>query len=361
MRFPAAILLASAVASACASSKGSSALVDAGATSAKAGAPQAGSNPAALDPSLTVATVNGASVTGKELDEAIHGELSHETDSYLEHVQKIREDGLDELIAEKLVDTESKARGVTKEQLVKAEIADKAPKPSDEELKAFYEKVVKPQYDVPFDAVRPQIVEQMMRAKSGERAKAFFDELRTKYKVKVSLPVRRLDVVATGPSRGPANAKVTIVEFSDFECPYCSRATPTVEAFMKKYDGRVRLVFRQFPLPMHKLAAKAAEGALCANEQSKFWPMYDKLFGNQERLQPSDIKGYAKELGLDTAKFDTCLDSGKMHAAVEADIEAGRAVGVDGTPAFFINGRPYSGAQPLEKFEEVIDAELNGT
>jgi protein-disulfide isomerase len=311
-----------------------------------------------LDPSLTVATVNGTPVTGRELDDSIREDLSKETASFDDHVQKIREDGLDELIAEKLVEQEAKATGSTKDDLLKREIKDKTPPPTDEEMRAFYERVVKPQYDVPFDAVKEQISSQLTRQKEGDRAKAYFDTLRVKYKVHVSLPVRRVEVAAVGPSRGPADAKVTIVEFSDFECPFCGRATPTVEQLMKKYDGKVRLVFREFPLPMHKSAAKAAEAALCANEQGKFWPMYEKMFANQEKLEVSDLKGYAKDLGLDSSKFDACLDTGKMQSAVQTDVQAGRSVGVDGTPAFFINGRPYSGAQPLEKFEEVIDSEL---
>jgi protein-disulfide isomerase len=304
-------------------------------------------------------SINGAPVTGKELEDQIHDEAQKASSEYQEKLQKLREDGLDELIAERLVEMEAKSRGMSKDDLIKQEITAKAPEPTDAQIQEFYEKVVKPQYPgLALETVKPQIVGQLKREKAADRAKVFFDELRAKYKVKVTLPVRRVQVAATGPSKGPANAKVTIVEFSDFQCPFCGRATPIVEDVMKKYEGKVRLVFREYPLPMHEHAQKAAEAALCANEQGKFWPLYEKMFANQHALAISDLKGYAKDLGLDTAKFDACLDGGKEAAAVKADMEAGSAVGVDGTPAFFINGRPLSGAQPEDKFSEIIDQEL---
>jgi protein-disulfide isomerase len=348
----AAVLLAG-----CTGSKGTSKLSDVNAAPTGHSA-QVATSQAAIDPASTVATVNGQPITGKDLDESIKDDISKETDTYAERLQKLREDGLDELIVQKLVETEAKSLSMSKDDLLKKEVADKTMAPTDNEMHAFYDKYVKPQYNVPFDAVKDQIAQEMAHEKQSQRATAYFAELRTKYKVKVTLPVRRVTVAATGPSRGPSDAKVTIVEFSDFECPFCGRATPTVEEVLKKYDGKVRFVFREFPLPMHKSAKKAAEAALCANQQDKFWPMYDKMFANQEKLEPTDLKGYAKDLGLDQAKFDACLDGGKMESAVQADIEAGKALGVDGTPAFFINGRPYSGAQPLDKFVDVIDSEL---
>ena len=127
---------------------------------------------------------------------------------------------------------------------------------------------------------------------------------------------------------------------------------------MKAYPDKVRLVFRQFPLEFHKQAPKAAEAALCANDQGKFWEMHDTLFANQKELEVPKLKEYAKKVGLDTAKFDKCLDSGEKAATIKADQEAGAKVGVNGTPAFFINGIMISGAQPLDEFKSIIDSEL---
>jgi protein-disulfide isomerase len=159
--------------------------------------------------------------------------------------------------------------------------------------------------------------------------------------------------------RGEASAPITIVEFADFECPYCSRAAETVEKVRAAYPGKVKLVFRHFPLSFHPKAPKAAEAAACADEQGKFWQMHDALFEGQD-LELEAMKANAQRLGLDAAKFDACLDSGRMAALVKRDQAAGNKAGVTGTPAFFINGVMLSGAQPEEAFHKVIDEELKG-
>jgi protein-disulfide isomerase len=168
----------------------------------------------------------------------------------------------------------------------------------------------------------------------------------------------KMEVAADGPSKGPSSAPVTIVEFSDFECPYCSRAEETVSQVLKQYGDKVRLVYRDFPLPFHPNAQKAAEAAQCAGDQGKYWEMHEKLFANQKDLKPEALKGYAKELNLDPAKFEKCLDGGAKAAVVDANRKAGEKVGVTGTPAFFINGYQLTGAQPFEEFKTIIDAEL---
>lgn len=165
----------------------------------------------------------------------------------------------------------------------------------------------------------------------------------------------------TGQVKGNKDAKVTIVEFSDFECPFCSRySTETFPQIDKTYiqTGKVRYVFHNFPLPMHANAQKAAEAAECAGAQGKFWEAHDKLFANQENLTLADLKQYAASLGLKTADFNTCLDSGKFKDDVAADLSLGQSVGVSGTPAFFINGKLISGAMPFENFKQAIEAEL---
>ena len=164
--------------------------------------------------------------------------------------------------------------------------------------------------------------------------------------------------VTPGMTRGPADAPVTIVEFSDFECPYCGAAHDTVEQVMSAYAGKVRLVYRQFPLSFHPHAAKAAEASLCAADQGKFWEYHDVLFKNQKKLEPTDLKAHATEVGLDAQKFGQCLDSGDKKKAVDTDQQAGLAAGVGGTPAFFINGIFLNGAQPIDEFKKVIDGEL---
>lgn len=163
------------------------------------------------------------------------------------------------------------------------------------------------------------------------------------------------------PSKGSENAPVTIIEFSDFECPFCGRFfTQTLPQIEENYinDGKVRLVYRDFPLGFHPQAQKAAEAAECADEQGKFWEMHDKLFEDGVSGGVGSFKQYAEDLGLDTAKFNDCLDSGAMASEVQNDMQDGQSAGVSGTPTFFINGQKVVGAQPFSAFENIIDSEL---
>ena len=152
---------------------------------------------------------------------------------------------------------------------------------------------------------------------------------------------------------------MTIVEFSDFHCPFCQRVLPTLAQLATQYGAKVKLVFRDYPLDqLHPQSRQAHEAARCANEQGKFWAYHDLLFANAPKTSPEQLKASAQEAGLDLPAFDQCLSSGKYQTTVQQDIEAGTHAGVTGTPAFFINGRLLSGAQPLESFARVIEEEL---
>jgi len=166
------------------------------------------------------------------------------------------------------------------------------------------------------------------------------------------------------PSKGdPRTAPVVIVGFSEFQCPFCARVLPTLDKIQETYGDQVAIVFRHYPLPMHKESYKAAEAGQCANDQGRFWEMHDLLFQkfqNQGRgaLQVKQLKGYAAQIGLNQTTFDHCLDSGEHAATVEADTKAGKAAGVSGVPTFFVNGQSLKGAQPFHNFANVIDAAL---
>lgn len=164
------------------------------------------------------------------------------------------------------------------------------------------------------------------------------------------------------PVNGVENAPVTIIEFSDFECPFCARfVEQTLPQIKENYikAGKVKLVFRDFPLPFHQNAKKAHEAAECADEQGKYWEYHDLLFKNYQSLIVENLKKYAQEMKLDVAKFNECLDSGRMGAEVEKDLRDGANYGVSGTPTFFINGIELVGAQPYSAFAEIIEQELN--
>ena len=173
--------------------------------------------------------------------------------------------------------------------------------------------------------------------------------------------VNAKDLVDDDPVKGDKNAPVTIVEFSDFQCPFCERFyTQTLSQIENEYikTGKVKLVYRDFPLGFHQYAQKAAEAAECADEQGKFWEFHNKIFENQQQLSLDSLKQWASEIGLETNKFNNCLDSGKMTSEVQKDLKDGSAAGISGTPGFIINGQLVSGAQPFSAFKQVIDAEL---
>jgi protein-disulfide isomerase len=171
-------------------------------------------------------------------------------------------------------------------------------------------------------------------------------------------PIRKVDAPADSPSFGPQFAKVTIVEWSDFQCPYCSRAAPTVDKLKETYGKDVRFVFRNFPLPMHPNARIAAQAAMAANAQGKFWDMHDQLFANQAALDRASLDRTAEKLGLDMVRFAKDIDSPLVKAQIDADMAAANAAGVHATPTLFVNGRPLLGAPQWEQFKVEIDAEI---
>ncbi|MBZ4422403.1 thioredoxin domain-containing protein [Myxococcus sp. RHSTA-1-4] len=314
-------------------------------------------------PDTVVATFgDGQKITYKQLNEKIQDRLS-ELDK---QKHQLRKRGLEGMVTEALVDAEAKKRGMTQDQYLKAEIDDKVPAPPEERIKEVFEGA-KGQLPpgATYEQMKPQIVDFLTQQPKQERAQALFAELRKNANVQITLPepprppAERKQVAATGAAKGGGeNAPITIVEFSDFQCPFCSRANASVDQVLKEYGDKVRLVFRHFPLDFHKQAPKASEAALCAGDQGKFWEMHDTLFANQQKLEVPDLKQHAADLKLDTAKFDKCLDSGEKAATVQKDLEDGKKVGVSGTPAFFINGILLSGAQPFEEFKSIIDEEL---
>jgi protein-disulfide isomerase len=295
--------------------------------------------------SAPVATWKGGSITASELDARMFDQ---------------RKQTLDQMLIRKLIDAKAKDEKISSEDLIKREVTDKVPAPTEADMKKVYDEQSKRQPLPPYEQIKPQIAQYMKQQnpQTQQAYQSFIDKLKKDYDAQVTIKPPRVEVAADGPSRGAKTAPITIVEFSDFQCPFCSRAETTVNEVMKAYDGKVKLVYRDYPLPFHAQAQKAAEAAHCAEDQGKYWEMHEKLFANQQALQPTALKGYAKDLGLDTAKFDKCLDSGAKAEIVETNRKAGEKVGVTGTPAFFINGYSLSGAQPLSEFKTIIDSEL---
>ena len=310
--------------------------------------------PPAAGQSETVAIVDGTSISLEALDATVESQLLE----LRQREDQIRRQALDNLIGQELIRREAEARGISVEELTKAEITDKA-HVSTVEARAFYDANRSRFGSTPAEEAVPQIVEGLGRQRQREIQSAFATTLSAKYPVEVLLEPFRVAVdTGEAPVRGRPDAPVTIVEFSDFQCPFCVRARPAVKRVREVYGDDVRFAFRHFPLSFHEQAPKAGEAIACAGDQDKFWEMHDRLWESPGQLQPADLKEHAVALGLDPEAFGQCLDSDRYASVVEKDAQAGAQLGVSGTPAFFINGRPLSGAQPFEAFAQVIDEEL---
>ena len=301
-----------------------------------------------------VAIVAGEPIANAELDELIRPQLA----DLQAQEQQLRLKAVEVLISRALVRKEAAARGISEQALDKAEVGDKV-SVSEADAKAFYD-ANKERFGTTSEAdAIQQTLQGLGQQRRSERRAAFMRELRAKYAVKVLLEPYRAPVqVDDAPIRGNVNAPVTVLEFSDFQCPYCIRARPTVTRVREAYGDKVRWAFRHFPLDFHNLAEKAGEAAACAGDQGKFWEMHDRLWQAAGKLEVPELKKYAAAMGLDSARFDKCLDSGERAEAVAQDLGSGAGWGVSGTPAFFVNGRPLVGAQPFEAFQQVIDDEL---
>ncbi len=333
------------------------------APSAPAAAPAAGSSaqgPTIVlklmgDSDTPVAEINGKAITEKELSAKIGSRLARlETQIF-----EMQRQGINQIIQEQLIEQEAKKQNVSVNDLLKKEVNDKVGDISDKEIDDFYQQNKARMGDKPLDQVKENLKRQLFARKSAVYRQNFIDRLREGAQVKIFLTRPTVDVtVDDDPMKGNKDAKITIIEFTDYQCPFCSRARPTIKQVLDTYGDKVRYVLRDFALDFHPHAKKAAEAAHCAGDQNKYWEYSDILWANQKALDTADLKKYASQLSLDQAKFDTCLDSGKYTAEVEKDIADGSKAGVTGTPSFFINGQMLTGARPFEQFKEVIDLEL---
>ena len=302
-----------------------------------------------------LAKVGNYEITRQEVEEIA-------PDQFIQAKQRlfdITQRALDQAIDEKLVDLQAEKEGLDSQGLVIREVLSKLSEPTEEQIDSVYSAYREQLNDAPRDSVAPQIVDFLQRQERGVAMQVYVAQLRAQYEVRNYLEPARIEVEAIGPSQGPEDAPITLVEFSDFECPFCVRVLPTIEQVRETYGDQVRIVYRQFPLnAIHPNAQLSAEASLCADAQGKFWEMHDAIFEARGKAGADRLKTIASDLGMDSDVFGTCLDSSEFRSQVAADVEAGRQAGVTGTPALFINGRFLSGAQPFNVVSRVIDDEL---
>jgi len=304
--------------------------------------------------SEVLAIVGGEEITRNEVETTAGPQLFQ----LRSQIYDLTDQALKQTIDGRILDLEAEKRGVYRDEMISAVVDSNPPGATEAQIDSVYE-AFKDRIDQPRDVIAPQIEAFLLNQARQARFDSLVSALRDEYDVVNYLEPPRFEVAATGPAKGPESAPVTIVEFSDFECPFCKRIYPTLNQVMDEYDGRVRLVFRQFPLlALHPNAQKAAEASLCADEQGKFWELHDAIFEGSGGLGVASLKARAAEIGLDQDEFGTCLDSGRFAEQVAADVTAGRALGVSGTPALFINGRYLSGAQPYDVITRIIEDEL---
>ncbi len=308
-----------------------------------------------------VARIGDQVVTAAELEDAWRRNDASSRLRMLQELYETRRRALQIVIGEKLVEREAAARGMTRDELLAVELPRRTPDVTNAEIDLIYERNRDRFEGRSLEQMRPEIRAIVERQRPLQALHAYMNELRAlarDVEVLLDPPRHAIETLAEDPVRGRDDAPIELVEFSDFDCPYCRRATETVDRLMEQFAGQIRFVYKDYPLPSHPDAFKAAEAGNCAHEQGRFWELHDTMFASQGSLGVEELKGYAADLGLDTDAFDECLDSGRHAAAVNRDVRIGMSYGVSSTPTLFLNGRAVLGAAPYETFVEIIREEL---
>ncbi len=311
-------------------------------------APTSGDALARLPTDHVVAAWKGGQLTYGELLGDARGELQKLQNEYLSGRTEAERKAVQRHVIRALVGAAARAKGQTEDVYIEA-IAGAPDAVPDAEIEAFYAENAA-QIGQPLDAVRGELAAYLGRKGQQERVQAEVERLKAEAGLTITLPEPELAAVKFDlegrPRRGKPDAKVTVVVFSDFECPYCKTAVPAVDALLEKYPDDVQVVFFQFPLSFHASARPSAIASLCAHDQGQFWAFHDALFAAQSELGPDLFAATATTLGLDAAKFEACLADPKTGARVDADLAAGREAVVGGTPSFFVDGRPSTEGVP---------------
>jgi protein-disulfide isomerase len=307
------------------------------------------------DRNQVIAEVNGARLTHADLAKLEDLQTSAEVlDSAYNYYYSQRK-ALDVVIDKRLLAEEAKRQNVTVEQLM-ASVGQPVVEPTDQEMRTIYEFSGSAE---PFEAMREKISTQLRQVRQQKAQTEFMEKLRAKARITVLLAPPVVEVaLGDAPVRGPKNAAVTLIEFADYECPYCQRTHSALQKLREEFGDKLAVAFKDFPLPNHPNARKAAEASRCAREQGKYWEYHDLLFETR-KFTAEDLKRHASALKLDAGRFEQCVVSGRHTAPIKGDFNEGRKLGISGTPAFFMNGRFLSGAVTYELLREVVLQQLS--
>jgi protein-disulfide isomerase len=305
-----------------------------------------------------VANIGGEVIMAKDFYKGVEADL-FEAEMKVYEIKFAR---LQTILLERFMSKDPNKKNLSNDEFLAKYIA-KDIKVADKEIEKF---IVDRQ--IPKEQINPEIKDRIKQYIEMDKKKEAVEKWlaeqvnKTKVEVYIEKPKRPVfDVnIADAPFKGNADAKVTIVEYSDFQCPFCSKASKTVEELEKKYGNKVKIAFKNFPLPFHNQAKMAAMAAECANVQDKkyFWKMHDAMFADQTKLDRDQLLATAKKIGVKVEEFTKCLDSNAHMAKIDQDIKEGQELAIKSTPTFFINGKLLSGALPIETFSEVIEEEL---
>jgi protein-disulfide isomerase len=298
-----------------------------------------------------VAEVGGLKITMAELEQEESGRLLSAHYQYYQAETK----ALNDLIDKRLLQQKAKSENLTVDQLIERDITSKVSDPTEDQMKVYYEGL---DTDQPYETVRGKILEKIRAVRTEKVRSAYLKSLRTDTTVYVVLAPPHMNVEARNElTTGPADATVTVIEFADYECPYCQKVAPDVMKLQADLGTKVAFSYRDFPLGQHSRAEKAAEAARCAAKQGKFWEYHDELFRGKE-LDVDQLKGLARAMKLDSPAFDKCLDSGEVAKSVDQDRKEGLRLGVTGTPSFFINGHFLSGTLDYATLRQIIEQQM---
>jgi protein-disulfide isomerase len=303
---------------------------------------------------LAAIEIDGATFSVADLQRKSSGALFQARNALFEAERK----AADEFINDYLLDREAKKENITVEQLLERRVYSTFKEPSEEALRVYYDGIDTTES---FDAVRDKIRDVIRQRWMTKAKAAYVKSLRSKANVTLRLAPPRAQITAENtPVRGAAAAAVTVVEFADYECPYCQQIEPAVAKLEAAYKGRIAFAYKDVPLPMHAHAQKAAEAAHCAGAQGKYWEYHDLLFATKQ-YDVAQLKEHARTLKLDGKAFDQCLDSGAQAERIKASVAEAQSIGLPGTPGFFVNGRFINGAVDYQILQQIIEEELRAT